>query len=662
MAIFQLGTMIGQYEIASLPVQGGMGVVYFCLDHRNNKKPVAIKTFKPEFLLDYEARDRFLREATAWVNLGRHQNIVQCYAVDYIEPMDFLVLELIVKERGVEDASLRSWIRSPMKEEQALLFAIQIARGLQYADLKIPNFVHRDLKPENILIGADKLPNTNISRLRVTDFGLATIQKGGSAESMEDNEKIVSRTLLSRGIVGTPLYMAPEQWKGNDVGVYTDVYALGCILYEMLTAKRIVDGQSVSDLRSAHCDGRLKSAPEGISHELSAILRRCLSLQPSERYQEWQEVTRRLEQAYIGLVGSAAPSEAIIAESTQEEKLQDGWSYNAMGLTYKLIGKADVAKDYFEKSLSIAHEVGNRKGEAAALGNLGGIFQTLGDVQLAIGYHEQSLSIECEVGNKLGVAQSLSSLGEAYHELGELQRAIKYHEQSLAIYREIGDTRGEGTVLGSLGLTYVRLGDVQRAINYYEQSLAICREIGDMRGEGHVLGNLGVAYKHLGDVHRAIKCHEQSLSIKLITGDKRGEGVSLGNLGSAYHQLGEVRRAIGYYEQSLAIAHETGDQRAEGAVLGNLGNAYENLGEVKRAIEYYEQAIALRREIGDRYGVATDLFNLALLYGKQTDITHGFPIAQESAQIFAEIGSPNAQRAQQLVDIMEPLARLFNKK
>ena len=221
MQIYPPGTRIGQYEIASRSMMGGMGVVYFCLDHGNNKKPVALKTFKPEFLPNREARDRFLREGTAWVNLGSHPHIVKCHAVEYIDPVAFLSLELISKEQGMEDASLRSWMRAPMKVEQALLFALQIARGLAYANIKIPGFVHRDLKPENVLVGADKLPDTNVNRLRVTDFGLAMILKEESGRLKGEGEE----THLTRGIVGTPLYMAPEQWNNQDVGIYTDLYA-----------------------------------------------------------------------------------------------------------------------------------------------------------------------------------------------------------------------------------------------------------------------------------------------------------------------------------------------------------------------------------------------------------------------------------------------------
>ena len=98
-----------RYEVASRPLMGGMGIVYICYDHGENR-PVALKTFKPEYLPDRAASDRFLREGTAWVNLGAHPNIVRCYEVVRAENSleVYLVLELVATEQDYLDASLRS--------------------------------------------------------------------------------------------------------------------------------------------------------------------------------------------------------------------------------------------------------------------------------------------------------------------------------------------------------------------------------------------------------------------------------------------------------------------------------------------------------------------------------------------------------------------------
>ncbi|MEI7849915.1 MAG: serine/threonine-protein kinase, partial [Chloroflexota bacterium] len=320
MQIYAPGTRIGQYEIASNPMIGGMGVVYFCLDHNNNDRPVALKTFKPEYLPDRAARDRFLREGTAWIDLVRHPNIVRCYGVEYTDPNAFLSLELIAKEQGREDASLRSWMGAPMPVEQALLFALQIARGMKHATEKIPGFVHRDLKPENVLVGADKLPGTGINRLRVTDFGLVAILKDETGRLKdEENSDAIGRTHLTHGIVGTPLYMASEQWQGEALGIYTDVYALGCILYEMLTGQRAADGKTIKELLTAHCAGKLRPIPVECPFEVRELLTKSLALMPTQRLQSWDEFTCALEQAYIAQGVGSAPQIWVLAEESMGE-------------------------------------------------------------------------------------------------------------------------------------------------------------------------------------------------------------------------------------------------------------------------------------------------------------------------------------------------------
>ncbi len=151
----------GQYEVAGRPLLGGMGIVYLCLD-RQTERPVALKTFRPEYLPDRDTRDRFLREGTIWVNLGSHPHIVCAYGVEHIGDGRevYLVLEQIAKEQGRQDASLRAWLTlgKGMPVEQALLIGLQIARGMRYAAEQVPGLVHRDLKPENVLVGADTLP------------------------------------------------------------------------------------------------------------------------------------------------------------------------------------------------------------------------------------------------------------------------------------------------------------------------------------------------------------------------------------------------------------------------------------------------------------------------------------------------------------------------
>ena len=198
MKTYPPGTRIGPYEIAGRPLMGGMGIAYICLDTETDR-PVALKTFRPELLPDRAARDRFLREGTAWVDLGAHPHVVRCYEVLRIDPEVYLVLELIAKEQGRDDASLRAWLSpgQPLPVEQSLLFTLQIARGMKHATHVIPGFVHRDLKPENVLVGADHLSQAPTNRLRVTDFGLAAVLQE-AAPHLDDSDTLIVREILKQ--------------------------------------------------------------------------------------------------------------------------------------------------------------------------------------------------------------------------------------------------------------------------------------------------------------------------------------------------------------------------------------------------------------------------------------------------------------------------------
>jgi tetratricopeptide (TPR) repeat protein len=650
----------GRYEVAGRPLLGGMGVVYLCIDHEEDR-PVALKTFKPEYLPDRAGRDRFLREGTAWVELGTHPHVVHCYDVLYIDPEVYLVLELVAKEEGRADASLRAWLTPgvPLPVEQALLFALQIARGMAHATARIKGFVHRDLKPENVLVGADKLSKADVNRLRVTDFGLAAVLQETSGRMGKPVvvsrqgavSDLLGRTQLTHGIVGTPLYMAPEQWQGEPVSAATDVYALGCILYEMLTGQRAVGGQSLGALERAHCGGEVRPLPPGLPAGIGAVVARCLALEAGGRYRDWEGVEVALAAAYEELVSHRAPAEESAAALTREERVATGWSYNSIGASYLDIGKAKVALDFFEQARRMGNLEGDQELEAAGLNQLGLSYLALGDARRAISYHERALIILREVSatseqgtstwlaGRQGEGAALGNLATAFNRLGDVQRAIGYYEQQLAITREVGDPWGEVNALNNLGLVHYHSGDAQSAINYFERSLRVARELDDRRGEGNAVGNLGLAYAALGDLRRAVSCHNHRLEIAREIGDRSGEATALGNLGLAHITLKNARQAIDYCEQQLKITREINDRRSEGDALGNLGMAYYNtLGDVRRAIEYYEQSLAIAREIGNRYGEKKTLNNLGLAYANRGDTSRAIECFEQCLKIVREMG------------------------
>jgi tetratricopeptide (TPR) repeat protein len=669
MSFYPPGARIaGRYEVASRPLMGGMGIVYLCLDLEEDR-PVALKTFRPEYLPDRAARDRFLREGTHWVELGAHPHVVRCYNVLYTDPEVYLVLELVAKEQDRDDASLRAWLTPgvPLPVEQALLFALQIARGMQHAVDTIPGFVHRDLKPENVLVGADRLPGADLSgsainRLRVTDFGLAAAlevagsqqpaaaRKGWAREGESSGTAgSLGRTQLTRGVVGTPLYMAPEQWRGERVSIATDVYALGCILYEMVAGQRAVMGHSLAALRRAHCEGQRRPLLGGVPAEVGEVVAHCLAVEAGHRYGSWETVGTALGAAYQAAAGQPAPDPVEEAALSREERVAVGWSYNAMGVSYLDLGKAEVATGYFERAGAVGDAEEELRLQAGALNNLGAACRIMGNAQRSVGFLKQALAICREIGDRRAEGHVLSGLGLAYTRLGDLQRATAFHEQALSVAREVGDRQEEGSALNNLGNVHRSVGNSQQALWYCEQALTVFRQIGNRREEGRTLGNLGTVYAQLGNVEKAISYYQQRLEIARELGDRSGEGIALGNLGNIYVYMRNLQRAIKLFKEALIISQEIGDQQKEGDWLSNLGSAYQVLGDAQQAVVYYEQAGAVFEAIGDAMGTANVDFNMALLLAQQGQLSKALSHAERAAQVCAHIGRvQQAQEAQRM--------------
>jgi tetratricopeptide (TPR) repeat protein len=327
----------------------------------------------------------------------------------------------------------------------------------------------------------------------------------------------------------------------------------------------------------------------------------------------------------------------------------EGRALGNLGGAYVVLGETRRSIEYHEQHLMIAREIGDRRGEGIALGNLGNAYVGLGEIRRSVELHEQSLMIAREIGDRRGESEELGNLGQAYAALGEARGAIEFHEQALTIKRETGNRHGEGITLGNLGYAYAALGETRRSVEYHEQHLMIAREIGDRRGEGIALGNLGNAYAALGETCRAIVHYEQQIVIAQKIGDRGSEGYALGDLGVAYAALGEPRRAIVYYEQQIVIAREIGDRRGEGAALGNVGNAYADLGETHRAVEHYEKVISVMQEIGDRRCEGIALNNLGEVYADLGETHRAIAVLSEALVIFEAIESPHATEARAMI-------------
>jgi Tol biopolymer transport system component len=261
-----VGRQIGAYEILSRLGAGGMGEVYRARDPRL-RRDVAIKVLPQVFTADPERRARFEREAHLLAALN-HPNVGSIYGVEDAGGVRSLVLEL------VEGPTLADRLAAgPLPLEEALRLARQIAAALGAAHEKA--IVHRDLKPTNIKI-------TPSGTVKVLDFGIAKMALGGGAQP--DLSAPLGRTQNGL-ILGTAAYMSPDQARGSAVDERTDIWAFGCVLYEMLAGRPAFGGETVSDTIAAVLVREPDWAllPAATPASLRRLLRRCLEKETARR-------------------------------------------------------------------------------------------------------------------------------------------------------------------------------------------------------------------------------------------------------------------------------------------------------------------------------------------------------------------------------------------
>ncbi|HZQ17153.1 MAG TPA: protein kinase [Terriglobales bacterium] len=289
------GAKVGPYEIQSQLGAGGMGEVYRARDTRLGRD-VAIKVLPESFVRDAERLHRFEQEARAIAALN-HPNILGIFDTGQSNGCPYLVSELL------EGETLRTILdRGELSSRKATDYAVQIAQGLAAAHEK--GIVHRDLKPENIFVTKD-------GRIKILDFGLAKLAQKSSAASA-DGLTMTSSHTAAGVVMGTASYMAPEQVRSESVDPRTDIFALGAVLYEMLSGKRAFRRETPAETMTAV----LKEDPPDISISmpsvapaLDRIVRRCLEKSPEQRFQS----ARDLSFALSALSGSDSTGAIRIA-------------------------------------------------------------------------------------------------------------------------------------------------------------------------------------------------------------------------------------------------------------------------------------------------------------------------------------------------------------
>src|SRR5262245_11557060 len=281
-------TRLGPYEIAERIGSGGMGEVWRATDV-NLKRAVAIKVLPDAFVIDAERLTRFRREAEVLASLN-HPNVAAVYGLETADGIRALVMEF------VEGLTLADRVgQGPIAVDETLPIARQIADALEAAHDQ--GIIHRDLKPANIKVRAD-------GTVKVLDFGLAKAMEpsGGVVSGVSISPTITTPAMTQAGIIlGTAAYMSPEQAKGKAADTRSDVWAFGCVLFELLSGRRAFAGEDVSDTLAAvlRADPDWSALPNDVPLPIRRLLRRCLHKDRRERLADIADARLEIQEALL---------------------------------------------------------------------------------------------------------------------------------------------------------------------------------------------------------------------------------------------------------------------------------------------------------------------------------------------------------------------------
>jgi len=518
---YKPGDKIGGRYLAHEVKSGGMGEVYLCFD-LDTKKPYALKTFQKRFSIDLRIQVLFEEEMALWVAMEKHPNIVRCLSVEIIDDSPFMVLEWIASDES-RGTDLRSWLRrGPLDLRLALDFTIDICRGLMHAQQKQPGIVHRDLKPENILIAQRRLA-------KITDFGLATIVQRANLTTADAQSDTGERQSLlnANGMVGTPSYMAPEQWRNEPLDNRADIYSIGCILYELLTGQRPFIATTLTDLRNQHLTTPVPSLTKykNLPTKLDTIMAYCLAKRREERFTTVNELLEELSSIYQQQFSE--PPRAI--DSTGPFTNLD---YCNRAITFMKLKRYDEALADFAQAIQL-----NPTFSLAYYGR-GTLYKNLHYFERALADFAQVIRLD-------------PTFVPTYINRGVTYQNLEQHDEALvdftqAIQLDSADSEAytnRGNILGILRRYSEALADHNQAI-YLNPIFA----------QAYV--NRGVIYDKLQRYEEALTDYDRAVQLD------PGLAEAYCNAGNIYANRGALREALSNYERAAQLGLPEGVRNA----------------------------------------------------------------------------------------------------
>lgn len=614
--IRMIGQTISHYRIVSKLGEGGMGTVYAAEDTHLGRR-VAIK-FLNASSSDHHYRARFLREARAISSLT-HPNIATIF--DYGETDDgkpFLVMELIDGENLsdlLEASALTLWRAVEIIERVADALAEAHDRGI----------VHRDIKPSNVCI-------TERGHVKVLDFGLAKrINEEGYHET-DPNARTLLATHTRDGIVvGTPLYLSPEQATGSQVDGRSDIFALGALLYECISGKPAFSGGSVIEIGAQvlHID---PPPPSEINHEvppeLDRIAIKALAKKPSERYQTAEEMRQDLATAHALL---SVDSRRIERINLPRGKVNRTSAFTTISDTLRKprisvfnLAATILAVVIVVTGLAIFFRPTPYKPSADALK-----FYDAGTNSLREGaYNQARMSLEKAISLDPRFALAHARLAEAWNELDYSDKAKdEMLRVSVLVTNRSTLTKLDGLYLDAINAMVTN--DFDKAVGYYEQ---IVKET-PQKAEVYV--DLGRAYEKNDQVDKAIESY--------INATYHDGQYPLAFLKAAgmYIRKREIKSASNSLDQAARLYEALGNIEGRTEVLVRRGVLLTDTSKHQEAQDTLQQALDLAKVTGNVKQEFSATLQMSRVAFNKSDIERATTYANEAQNIAEQQGLNN---------------------
>jgi len=480
--------------------KGGFGAVYIVNELLGDER-WAIKTFQAKFLWSDEDHKRFEREALNWIMLDRHPNIVSARSLMSIEGFPCLMLDYV---SGGNVAELLS--RGPLLLTSALKLALDLCDGMAYAHAKL-GIIHRDIKPSNCLLTEEGI-------LKVTDFGLARAFCDAQEKSLGLSEMPIETKRLFTTVLGTPQYMAPEQFHpGATLDTRTDIYSFGVMFYEMLTR----DLPPLGCLASSHIAESTHVCQ--IPNPLSKLILSCVEANPTKRPTNFHQVRSLLEAAHRDLLGETAPPEAGPIEMTASD-------WTGKGLALDHLGHSEEACACLKRAVDLS------PADATVWMNYGGQLRKLGRLEESLSCIERGLQIDPnEPGLWKNKGLILDSLNQPEQAQICLKKAIELQGDMFFFEYQAHD----------LGAQLSRMGDFDSALQCFEQGLKRNERDAQLwHDKAIILGRMGRSEEALASCNEGLAIEPRSYALWWTEG-------------AILNEIGRLEEALLCYDRALEI-------------------------------------------------------------------------------------------------------------